>query len=276
MVLKRIGIFPSLKKQEAIQLGLELCDYLQQRGIEPVIREELQTDVPWKIEKFPPVKVDLALSLGGDGTLLQCAHYVWDECPILGVNLGNLGFLTASDGGKIYQDLERILRGDFIVQERDLIRVQFKGKEFYGLNECAISQVNVGKIFTLSLEVNGIRMGELRGDGVIVSTATGSTAYALSCNGPLISPLLHVLLLCVISPHSLSTRPLVLSPEDRIKISLPQGELGLLVMDGQERVPLSAGDELSLTLASRKVKLVFFEEDFFLRLIPKKLLWGHP
>lgn len=276
MVLRKIGIFPSIKKREAIELGLALCDYFQKKGLEPVIRKELQETVSGTIGTFPPLKVDLALSLGGDGTLLQCVHYVWDECPILGVNLGNLGFLTASDGRKIYEDLEKVLQGDFLVQERDLICVEFKGRKFFGLNECAISQVNVGKIFTLTLEINGVRMGELRGDGVIVSTATGSTAYALACNGPLISPFLHALLLCVISPHSLSTRPLVLMPEDQIKISLPEGELGLLVMDGQERIPLSARDEVILTLASRKVKLVFFEKDFFLRIIPKKLLWGHP
>lgn len=275
-MLKKIGIFPSLKKKEAIELGYELSEYLKLKGVEPVFREELKDKISGKAKTFLPEELDFVLSLGGDGTLLQCVHRVWDSCPILGVNLGNLGFLTASDGKKVYEDLERVLQGDYIVHERDLVRVQFKGRELYGLNECSIAQVNVGRIFTLSLEVNGVRMGELRGDGIIVSTATGSTAYALACNGPLISPSLHALLLCVISPHSLSTRPLVLMPEDRIKITLPEGEFGLLVMDGQERLPLSAGDEVILTLAERKVRLVFFEEDFFLRVIPKKLLWGHP
>ncbi|MCR4428927.1 MAG: NAD(+)/NADH kinase [Caldiserica bacterium] len=275
-MLKRIGIFPSLKKAEAIEFSLSLFEFLKNRGLEPLFREELQGSLPQGAKTFPPGEPDFVLSLGGDGTLLQCVHRVWDHCPILGVNLGNLGFLTASDRNRLYEDLERVLEGEYLVQERDLIQVEFKGKELLGLNECSIAQVNVGKIFTLLLKINGVDMGELRGDGVLVSTATGSTAYALACNGPLISPFLHVLLLCVISPHSLSTRPLVLLPEDEVQIFLPEGELGYLVIDGQDRLPLSAGDEVKVTLSSRKAKLVFFEEDFFLRVIPKKLLWGHP
>ncbi len=275
-MLEKIGIFPSLKKKEAIEFSLSLYEFLKKKGVEPVYRQELEGFIPPNARTFPPEKPDFVLSLGGDGTLLQCVHRVWDHCPVLGVNLGNLGFLTASDRERIFDDLQRVLREEFLVQERDLIEVRFKGRELLGLNECSIAQVNVGKIFTLLLKINGVEMGELRGDGVLVSTSTGSTAYALACNGPLISPLLHVLLLCVISPHSLSTRPLVLLPEDKVQISLPEGELGYLVIDGQDRLPLSQGDEVNVTLSSRKAKLVFFEEDFFLRVIPKKLLWGHP
>lgn len=275
-MLEKIGIFPSLKKKEAIEFSLSLYGFFKKKGIEPIFRQEMEGLIPQSARTFPPERPDFVLSLGGDGTLLQCVHHVWDHCPILGVNLGNLGFLTASDRERVFGDLEKVLRGEFLVQERDLIQVRFKTKEFLGLNECSIAQVNVGKIFTLRLKINGVEMGELRGDGVLVSTSTGSTAYALACNGPLISPFLHVLLLCVISPHSLSTRPLVLLPEDEIQIILPEGELGYLVIDGQDRLPLSGGDQVLVTLSLRKAKLVFFEDDFFLRVIPKKLLWGHP
>jgi len=273
---EKIGIFPNLRKQEAIGFALELASYLREQGIRPLVRSELKGLPSFDFPTFPPEQPDFALSLGGDGTLLQCIHRVWDSCPVLGVNLGNMGFLTASDRSKIYGDVRRILTGEYLINERDLVEVRDREKAYLGLNECSIAQVNVGRIFTLSVEINGINMGEVRGDGLIVSTATGSTAYALACNGPLISPSLRALLLCVISPHSLSTRPLVLLPSDRIKVSLPEGESGLLVMDGQETLPIRSGEEIHLTLSPRRVKLVFFEENFFLRLIPQKLFWGHP
>jgi len=270
---RKIGLFPNIRLKEAVDFSLELAQELQKLNLEPLFSAHMGDSAPGPF--FPPQCPDLILSLGGDGTLLKCLHSLEASCPILGVNLGSMGFLTASDRSSIISDMQKILQGSYIIQERSLVQARCAGNLYWALNECSIAQKNVGRIFTLDLEINGIEMGELRGDGVLISTATGSTAYALACGGPLISPALETLLLCAISPHSLFARPLVFSSEDLIKVKVPAEQEGLLVMDGQNFLPLTAGDEVEVNLALKKAQLVVFDKDFFLRAIIKKLSWGH-
>lgn len=273
-MFKTVGLFPNDSNAEAMTLSLELGRVFQERGIEPLWFEGISQKVAPSWRTFPPLKPELVFSLGGDGTLLHCVHNILDLCPILGVNLGNLGFLTASDRSRILSDLENLLRGEFRIEKRPILSVQTKGREFFALNECAVAQSKVGRMFSLHLSINDTELGELRGDGVLVSTATGSTAYALACGGPIIAPEMRIMLLCAISPHSFSSRPLVLSATDRIEIQLRADQEGFCVIDGQEKIPLSQFESVFLTLAHKNVELVFFESDFFVKLIQKKFSWG--
>ncbi len=194
---------------------------------------------------------------------------------MLGVNLGNLGFMTASDRTRIETDLERLNSGDFLVETRDLLQVEIGDRTHYALNECVVSHSRPGRMCSLSVSVDGVDMGVVNGDGLLVSTPTGSTAYALACGGPLILPALPCLELVAISPHSLFVRPLVLAPQSRVEISLAGEGQALAVIDGQEAMPFSASERLILRLGSKKARLVFFEKDSFLHRIQKKLMWGY-
>ncbi len=274
-MFRAVGLFPNNRNSKAMALALELGRVFQKKGTEPLLPEGIpQKTIPaWRT--FPAVRPDLVLSLGGDGTLLRCVHEVLDLCPILGVNLGNLGFLTASDQSRILGDLENLLEGKFRIERRPILSIQVNGCTYFALNECAVAQRRVGRMFGLRLTINGTELGELRGDGVLVSTSTGSTAYALACGGPIVIPEMKIMLLCAISPHSFSSRPLVLAGEDQVEIQLLQDQEGLCVIDGQEMVSISSAESIYLTLSPKNAELVFFESDFFVKLIQKKFSWGN-
>ncbi|MEI6530015.1 MAG: NAD(+)/NADH kinase [bacterium] len=279
MNFRQIGIFANRDKPEALDFLRRLVGVIETKGTRVLVSPVLKDILPGR-PTFPPEQPDLILSLGGDGTLLRCVHLNQDLCPVLGVNLGNLGFMTASDRGRIETDLERLNSGDFLVEERDLLQVEISNTAcgsmyHYALNECVVSHSRPGRMCSLSVSVDGIDMGVVNGDGLLVSTPTGSTAYALACGGPLILPALPCMELVAISPHSLFVRPLVLAPQSRVEISLAGEGHALAVIDGQEAMPFPSSERLIIRLGSKKARLVFFEMDSFLHRIQKKLMWGY-
>jgi len=271
---RQIGFFANRDKPEALDFLHRLVGVIETKETRVLVSPVLKDILPGR-PTFPPEQPDLILSLGGDGTLLRCVHQNQDLCPVLGVNLGNLGFMTASDRGRMETDLQRLNSGDFLVEERDLLQVEIGNQTHYALNECVVSHSRPGRMCSLSVSVDGIDMGVVNGDGLLVSTPTGSTAYALACGGPLILPTLPCLELVAISPHSLFVRPLVLSPQSRVEISLAGEGQALAVIDGQEAMPFSSSECLIIRLGSKKARLVFFEMDSFLHRIQKKLMWGY-
>lgn len=279
MSFRQIGVFANRDKVEALEFLRHLMGTIETKETRVLVSRAIEDIFPDR-PTFPPEQPDLILSLGGDGTLLRCVHSNLDLCPVLGVNLGNLGFMTASDRGRIETDLERLQSGDYLVEERDLLQVEIGNTAcgsiyHYALNECVVSHSRPGRICSLSVSVDGVNLGVVNGDGLLVSTPTGSTAYALACGGPLILPVLPCLALVAISPHSLFVRPLVLSPQSQVEISLAGEGQALAVIDGQEVIPFSSSQRLIVRLGSKKARLVFFETDSFLHRIQKKLMWGY-
>lgn len=273
MSFRQIGFFANRDKLEAPDFLHRLAGIIEAKKTRVLVSPILKEILPGR-PTFPPEQPDLILSLGGDGTLLRCVHQNQDLCPVLGVNLGNLGFMTASDRDTIERDLERLDSGDFLVEARDLLQVEIGSRTHYALNECVVSHSRPGRMCSLSVSVDGIDLGIVNGDGLLVSTPTGSTAYALACGGPLILPTLPCLELVAISPHSLFVRPLVLSPQSRVEISLAGEGIALAVIDGQEAIPFSSSERLVIHLGAKKARLVFFDTDSFLHRIQKKLMWG--
>ncbi|HDD44172.1 MAG TPA: NAD(+)/NADH kinase [Candidatus Desulfofervidus auxilii] len=231
---------------------------------------------------YPPFpdNLDLVIVLGGDGSLLHAARLIWPrKIPILGINWGELGFLTAGSKEEGQAIVKEVLAGKRLVEKRmtlEGIVISKEGKvegPFMALNEVAIERGAFTRLITLSVEVKGQRVISFRADGLIVATPTGSTAYSLSAGGPIIYPTLDVLVLTSVCPFHLVQRSLVLSPEDTISVKLEKGGEGIrVVFDGQVFKPLKVGDKVEIKKSSSPVYLI--ENPKYFQTLNQKLCWG--
>jgi NAD+ kinase len=221
------------------------------------------------------------LVIGGDGTILTTAQMVsGSSTPLLGINVGGLGFLTIATSDNYRDVLDRFVRGDFVVQERMLLQVTAEagdGREtgsFLALNDAVIYKGAFSRIVGLRIEVGGEEAGTILADGIIVSTPTGSTGYSLSAGGPVVVPEMEVILVTPICPHTLGARPLVI-PADRpvtVEVLSPDIEITLTI-DGQMGTILGRGSLIRISEAPETVRLVVSSEDSFFTLLRQKLGW---
>jgi len=224
--------------------------------------------------------LDLAVVLGGDGTLLSAAHAVASaDVPLLGVNLGSLGFLTEVPLPALYPTLEAIARGRATIESRSLITCAlFRGEENLGsyqvLNDVVVSKAAVARLNNYDLHVDKMFVSSYRADGMIVATPTGSTAYSLSAGGPVLMPTVEAFVITPVSPHSLTHRPLVVPDSAEIEIVLKGNEEeAYLSLDGQPGVSLRDGDRVRCRRSGHKVNLFRTGTDFF-EVLRTKLKWG--
>jgi NAD+ kinase len=217
-----------------------------------------------------PSQVDLLIVLGGDGTLLSMARAVGDlGVPILGVNLGGLGFLTATTLEEMLPALDTLLAGGMEIEERMLLTARLiRGGqaigEYIALNDVVITKSAMSRIIDLSVSVGGRHAISYRADGLIISTPTGSTAYNLSAGGPILFPTMDAVVLTPIAPHTLSNRPIAVPGAQRIDVALLVDQEVMLTMDGQVGVPLREGDVVQVQQAAARIRLVRFpQKDFF-------------
>ncbi|MEP7383734.1 MAG: NAD(+)/NADH kinase [Gemmatimonadota bacterium] len=225
--------------------------------------------------------VDALLSLGGDGTLLRAARLLGGrELPILGINLGRLGFLTACGPDEIEPALRRFVAGDYVSDARMALEavVSIDGEHeasWHALNDVVLRQGGKARVMRLHVEVNGEEIAQYAADGVVLSTPTGSTAYALSVGGPVVDPALDSILLAPISAHSLSIRPLVLPPSAEVVVRVEDDDSDQLVtIDGQIGTTFGSLHRLTVRRAGRVVLLVRFPEMTFYERMRRKLGWS--
>jgi NAD+ kinase len=277
----RVGVVAKPGSPEAAETVQELTAWLRGRGLEVFLDEAaLRLEDP----------DDLVVVLGGDGTLLSAARTLRAGVPILGVNLGNLGFLTEVNRGELYPALVQVLEGRFQTEERSLFDVEIRRNvtgtggtgradaTFRVLNDAVINKSALSRIIELTLQVDGSLIARFRADGLIISTPTGSTAYNLSAGGPILSPLLPVAVLTPICPHALSLRPIVVSDTSLIEVTLEtqaRDEEVFLTLDGQEGEPLQHRDTVRITRSGAQVCLIkgVSGREFFDNL-RGKLRWG--
>ena len=226
---------------------------------------------------------DLVISIGGDGTLLQSAGLIYpSEVAIMGINLGRLGFLTDIRPDAVESEIEAVLNGDFISEERTVL-----GCELYrdggiiaaadGLNDVVIQKWNTARLITLDTYVDDKFLHSQRSDGMIVATPTGSTAYALSGGGPILDPSINALALVPICPHTLSIRPIVVDDASSLEFRLGDSrEELLLTLDGQETVHVAPEDVVAITRSPHLAQLVSSEDLSFYDLLRTKLGWALP
>jgi len=281
----RVGLVAKPDAAEAQSVILQLLDFFASRGITVVLEKETAGLVPSASvaaarKSDLPGQVDLLIVLGGDGTLLSMARAVGDlGVPILGVNLGGLGFLTATTLEEMLPALDTLLDGGMEVEERMLLSARLvRGGQAIGehiaLNDVVITKSAMSRIIDLSVSVGGRHAISYRADGLIISTPTGSTAYNLSAGGPILFPTMDAVVLTPIAPHTLSNRPIVVPAAQRIEVTLRVEQDVMLTMDGQVGVPLREGDAVEVQKAVPRIRLVRFPQKDFFSVLRTKLKWG--
>ena len=222
-------------------------------------------------------KVDLIIVFGGDGTLLNSARkYLKNNIPILGINMGNVGFLTdvkTEDFESIIQD---ILNGKFEIEERNLVSASFLNETVYGLNEIVIHSGAYTQLMRYRLSVNDKVVYEQRSDGLIIATPTGSTAYALSAGGPIIHPSLDVWTILPMLPQSISSRPFVISSKEKVVIKLLKGPLedAKICADGHDDIAVPYDEDIAITKMNNTLRLVHPLDNDFFEACREKLGWS--
>jgi len=222
-------------------------------------------------------KVDLIIVFGGDGTLLNSARqYLNYEIPILGVNMGNVGFLTDISVDNFDLAIKEILSGKFKIEERNLVSAKFNENHLYGLNEVVIHSGAYAQLMRYRLSVNKKAVYEQRSDGLIVATPTGSTAYSLSAGGPIIHPSLDVWTILPMLPQSLSSRPFIISSDENVEMELFEGpnKNAKICVDGQDDIDVPYGVKISISKMEKTLKLVHPEDNDFFEACREKLGWS--
>jgi NAD+ kinase len=216
---------------------------------------------------------DFVIAVGGDGTFLMASSIIYDfNIPLLGINLGGLGFLTDIRKEEIRRIFTELNDGNYRLQERFFIRANFRDKENVALNDVVFSSTDI-RVIDLDIYINDSFVTQLSGDGLIVATPTGSTAYSLSSGGPILEPDAEVFVITPISPHALTFRPLVVNQESQILIKTK--EKCQLIFDGQRLLTLNAGEEVSVGKNLNPLKVVKFEDWDYFDILRKKLNWGN-
>ena len=223
---------------------------------------------------------DLVISFGGDGTLIRAAHWCSEKgTPILGVYYGRFGFVTQCTGEDLEDCLGRFVDGSATFEERmmiqtDLLRGGKSIATIHSLNETVVQRAVTVRMLTLGVRVDGNELTTYPADGVIISTATGSTGYNLSAGGPILDPRVRGLLLTALAPHTLSARPLVLHADSEVHVRLQSEGEAVLSADGQARLHLLSGDEVRVRKSPRLTRLMTVHPDDFLRKLPQRLFWS--
>ena len=218
---------------------------------------------------------DFAVSVGGDGTILNSAEKIGElSIPIIGLNTGRLGFLANSSLKNIEIVINKLKNNDFNISNRSIIEVLFNGKKKYALNEITVSRKNTTSLITIEAKLNNQYLNTYWADGLIVSTPTGSTGYSLSCGGPIIIPESKNFVLTPIAPHNLNARPLVISDDKKVDISVNGRENEYLISVDSNIYSVPIDLNIIVQKSSRFLKMVEFDEDSYLKVLREKLLWG--
>jgi NAD+ kinase len=284
MASRAVGLIANASKRGAAELVPQIATALRKRGIE--VRCDPQT-APLLADAVQSTRTELAAScelllvLGGDGTLLETAHELEGNAPpVFGINVGTLGFLTSVGVAAWEKAVDCIAKGECRVEERTLLCVELRvGGESvlvrYALNDAVISRGQRSQLIRLNVRVDGAGLSQYNADGLIVATPTGSTAYALSAGGPVMTPDSGVFVIAPICPHVLTMRPVVVSDQSRIEIT-PIGEAPdvLLSIDGQHHPPVTSDAVIVLSKADRRVRLATLPDTTFFEVLRQKLKWS--
>ena len=221
--------------------------------------------------------VDLIIVFGGDGTLLGAARkFISNKTPILGINLGTVGFLTDVNIENFGSVIKDVLNGDYVLEERSLVEASFLGQEVFGLNEVLIHSGSYAQLMRYRLIIDGRTVYEQRSDGLIVATPTGSTAYALSAGGSIVHPELNIWNIIPMMSQSLSSRPLIVSNEKSMEIQLIKGPLehAMICVDGQKDIPIEYNHSIFITKKNLSLKIIHPSDNDFYEACREKLGWS--
>jgi NAD+ kinase len=273
----RFALFPNLSKPNSVPIAIGIRDFLLQNGADVVSETEKASvlAVP-PLSSVAPDDIDFLISLGGDGTILRVIHRHPElRAPIMGVNLGSLGFMADIPVQDIYLCLGDILKGRYLIQERIVMQgVSTQGETCFALNEIVIHRVKNPCLIDLGIYVGSSYLNTFSADGLIISTPNGSTAYSLSAGGPILTPNLSALVITPICPHTISNRPIVVGAEKEIIVEyLSEYDPIEVTYDGFTFHSIASSESVTICLSSLKFRLVTFNRTDFFSTMRTKLGW---
>jgi NAD+ kinase len=286
MQISSVGLFGRYKDPDVSTTLDALRKHLENRDISVYIGDTTADNISGtRIEDSGlsvAETIDLAVVVGGDGTMLHVARSLASYAlPMIGINLGRLGFLTDLSADRMHEGLDELLRGEFTVDERIMLQVQISNgrdnlNESIALNDVTLSKGNTGRMIEFETHVNSEPVGRTRGDGVIISTPTGSTAYALSAGGPILHPLLPAIVFAPICPHTLGHRPMVLDDSSVIELEILDlaGADGNVFIDGLKQLAVSGNEIIRISRAETVTRMVRINSHNHFTALRSKLGWG--
>jgi NAD+ kinase len=259
-VLNRVVIFHHPQSEGAVALAGQVAREFQRHAVDTVVADAWDPSAPALVPG-----ADLLVCIGGDGTVLRSARVaIPHKTPILGVNMGRLGFLTDLSPRDFFNNLERLLEGNWRLEDRIMVEASFRdgGEErcYDGLNDVVISRNSPGRPIYVELRIDGARVASYRCDGMIVATPTGSTGYSLSAGGPIMAPGEHHLVVTPVSAHLALGRSLVLQPDSSVELEVTSDNGAVLSIDGQEDVPVATGTAVRIGVSKHVTRFVRFRE----------------
>ncbi len=282
--MKTIGILTKPKFPDVKPILKDLVSWLRERQKDIVLDNKTAALIGESATYQKPhiaALADMLLVLGGDGTMLNAARLVEERrIPILGVNMGGLGFLTEASLDQLYPSLEKVFAGEYHLEERLMLRARIDRHGEYVahatvLNDVVISKGTLARMIEIQIAIDGQFVTRLRGDGLIVSTPTGSTAYSLSAGGPIINPSVQALILTPICPHTLTHRPLLIPSGVSLEVMLTGKDEGAMTtFDGQVGVAMTQGDAVTMSASDHLTQLIRFPDRTYYDVLRRKLKWG--
>ncbi len=282
-----IAVMGNHKDQQALESVRSLLEHLDNLGLKGAVSDSLPTNAlpdntPQMTDDLLLDGADLLVAVGGDGTMLHAArHAAVHGVPLLGINRGRLGFLADVSPEQMQESFERVLAGQFTKERRMLLRAEIYSGDAatadgLAMNDIVLKNRETGRMLEFQTIVDGQYVNTHGGDGFIAATPTGSTAYALSCGGPIVEPGMEAIVLAPICPHTLSDRPIVISSQTTIEVTLTQddGTRGEVSADGEFVGELTAGERLNIVAAEQKVDLIHPHGYDYFGTLRSKLYWG--
>ena len=281
--MKSIGIIANIKKELTKGVVEEIIGWASENKVDVFIGEELSPLIGQKEKSLPREKLcqvsEILISLGGDGTMLASARAVGEhKIPILGINLGGVGFLTEINSNDLQNTLNKLKKGDYFIEKRMVLETEVEGVkklDQYALNDVVIDKGEVARLFLLHLYLQDEFICSYSADGLIISTPTGSTAYSLAAGGPIINPRMNAIIVSPICPHTLASRPIVFSENETLKVVVElSSREAVLTIDGQVAFGLKSGSSVLVRKAKHSVNLIKFRDRSFYEILRRKLHWG--
>lgn len=278
--MMQIAVFPNMSKRRAGEIVDRIFSYYQNKNVRLVMpateARHFRKD-EFGLPCVERVHIDMALSIGGDGTLLGVCRRVREQSiPVCGINLGTLGFLADIEPKELELRLGKILIGEYFVENRLLLSGFIRnelGEKFLGnaINDVVISKGLSARMITMSVFINDTHLMDYKADGIIVSSPTGSTAYSLSAGGPILNPTIRALLLTPICAHTFQMRPLVVSEDDEVKIKIVAARDLILTLDGQESFKIQPTDEIIVRKSRKTAQIVKFADKNYYEVLKQKM-----
>ena len=274
----KLALFPRIYEEENKKLALQVIEFFTQHNIPLVVEDDKAKMLGMPpFSSIDPESISILVTMGGDGSILRIAHqYSELNAAILGINLGHLGFMADVQLSNLIPSLEDFINGNYSIQKRMIIDgTSNRSHSFFAINDCVLHRARNPSLVEIAIYVNDLLLSYFQADGVIVATPTGSTAYSLAAGGPILSPEMDAFVLTPICPHTISYRPIVIHPHQKIRIEYISKNFPMeFITDGLHRFEMSPNDSVTLKKSAKTFKLVSLKKRDYFSTLREKLGWS--